>query len=197
RLFRTKVLVGGVVGAALYAPSGRVTYSTVPSVIGGRSTDSATAAKVARGQSIRSVLADQKIRGGDRKGLEEFVPIRFDALRASGTLVLWNDYGPLAHAARNAFIPISLVLELLLLALFVGLVPMLRRVTRQVRAHLDDSEHRALHDDLTGLPNRSLLNQRLETALAGCIATRGETAVMLIDLDRVNEISHTPHHTSA
>lgn len=41
--------------------------------------------------------------------------------------------------------------------------------------------HRALHDPLTGLPNRALFRERMERALAGT-AARG-VAVLLLDLD--------------
>ncbi len=54
-----------------------------------------------------------------------------------------------------------------------------------------DSEHRALHDALTGLPNRACFGSRLSDALAGRAAgATGVTAVLVIDLDgfkRVND----------
>ncbi len=54
-----------------------------------------------------------------------------------------------------------------------------------------DSEHRALHDALTGLPNRACFASRLTSALAGRgAAATGLTAVLVIDLDgfkRVND----------
>jgi diguanylate cyclase (GGDEF)-like protein len=154
------------------------------------------ARRVGQRAAIRRTLASREVGGVNRQMLEEFVPIRFQAGRPAGTLVLWNDYAPIARAARNAFIPISLVLEFLLVLLFVGLVPMLRRVTRQVRAHLAESERRALHDELTGLPNRSLFSERLELALAECGQKGGEITVLLIDLDRFKEINDTLGHAS-
>ena len=43
--------------------------------------------------------------------------------------------------------------------------------------------HQALHDGLTGLPNRALYAERLEAALCTATTDGGEVAVMLIDLD--------------
>ena len=55
-------------------------------------------------------------------------------------------------------------------------------------------EHAAMHDSLTGLPNRRLLSDRLEQALARC--RRGEHAVALLflDLDRVKQVNDTFGH---
>jgi diguanylate cyclase (GGDEF)-like protein len=55
-------------------------------------------------------------------------------------------------------------------------------------------EHQALHDALTGLPNRSLFSHRIEQVLnAGRRADRN-AAVMLIDLDHFKEINDTLGH---
>ena len=53
-------------------------------------------------------------------------------------------------------------------------------------------QHLALHDDLTGLPNRVLLHQRLERASAG--PRTATTAVLYVDLDKFKAVNDTHGH---
>ncbi len=56
------------------------------------------------------------------------------------------------------------------------------------------SEHLAYHDELTGLPNRRLLQDRLLQALTRADRTGCHVAVLLLDLDDFKEINDTFGH---
>ncbi len=54
--------------------------------------------------------------------------------------------------------------------------------------------HRALHDGLTGLPNRMLLFDRLEQAIAESQRDPAQVGLLLLDLDRFKEVNDTFGH---
>ena len=64
------------------------------------------------------------------------------------------------------------------------------RLHAQVRGQAERSAHAALHDALTGLPNRSLLRSHLDVARS----ERPEFAVLLLDLDLFKPVNDTHGH---
>jgi diguanylate cyclase len=65
-----------------------------------------------------------------------------------------------------------------------------RRLERQAAV----TRHQALHDALTGLPNRALLRDRGERAIAAARRYGGNVGLLLIDLDRFKDINDTLGH---
>ena len=55
-------------------------------------------------------------------------------------------------------------------------------------------EHAALHDTLTGLPNRALLSDRLEQAIRHAARANGKFGVLFVDLDRFKMVNDTIGH---
>jgi diguanylate cyclase (GGDEF)-like protein len=59
---------------------------------------------------------------------------------------------------------------------------------------VDEMRHQALHDGLTGLPNRTLMLDRVEQALARARRENSAVAAMFIDLDGFKDINDTLGH---
>ncbi|HEX4698185.1 MAG TPA: bifunctional diguanylate cyclase/phosphodiesterase [Actinomycetes bacterium] len=115
----------------------------------------------------------------------------------SGTPVL----GVLGEDVRFQLATSSILLGLAPVAAHVGsfsvfMLPLLMLPILGVHSNAQMSlkrQHEALHDALTGLPNRELLRRRAHKALAGADSTH-PVAVLLIDLDHFKEINDTMGH---
>ena len=62
------------------------------------------------------------------------------------------------------------------------------------KAHHDALEHQALHDALTGLPNRTLLYDRMHDCSCRARRTGDRFALLVVDLNRFKEINDTLGH---
>jgi two-component system cell cycle response regulator len=69
-----------------------------------------------------------------------------------------------------------------------------RLLYKQLEHYSRTLESLALHDALTGLPNRRLLMDRLSLALAHARRNKGTMAVMYLDLDEFKQINDTMGH---
>uniref|UniRef100_UPI00398366D8 EAL domain-containing protein n=1 Tax=Gaiella sp. TaxID=2663207 RepID=UPI00398366D8 len=99
----------------------------------------------------------------------------------------------------------SVILEVSSRTLFengvpVGVQGMCRDVSARKQAEaelrqLDElNRHQALHDSLTGLPNRACFRERVEQAIAAGDSDGSELALLMIDLDHFKEINDSLGH---
>ena len=95
-----------------------------------------------------------------------------------------------ALALLIAGIMLSLLLGLLLLVLGTGR----ERARREVTDQTGELRHQALHDGLTGLPNRALIMDRIERLLARSQRNKTVGAVLYLDLDEFKNVNDNLGH---
>jgi diguanylate cyclase (GGDEF)-like protein len=192
-LFKTHVLAEGVLLVTLYSKDGTVSYSTDHRVIGTRVAQRGHLHEALAG-TIRGDVTKLAATSGEQelKVLRTYAPVAVAG--GEGVVALFQDYVPIAQAANAAFLPVAGIFEAVLVLLFVVLTPILRRVTRRMRRQMEEIEYRALYDELTGLPNRTLFRDRIEQAILVARRQDGPAAAMLLDLDRFKEINDALGH---
>ena len=139
---------------------------------------------------------------GNRGTAEEFEDVHvdphFDVLRdqiQAEAELHWAEAGASLESMRDVQQLLLVTTPVLFgvgLALVGWFTLVLSRSRRETVAQAERNRRQALHDALTGLPNRTLLRQRTEDALAG--AEAGTVGLVLIDLDRFKEINDTLGH---
>ncbi len=81
-------------------------------------------------------------------------------------------------------------------------VAMIENITERKRAEQELirqsqlNEHQALHDPLTGLPNRLLFGERIGQAIRHAERNNSKLAVVLMDLDRFKEVNDSLGHSA-
>lgn len=74
-----------------------------------------------------------------------------------------------------------------------GVVVNMRDVTMRIRLR-EELAHNTVHDGLTGLPNRTLFNERLAHALRKNKRMKSATTVMFVDIDHFKTVNDTKGH---
>lgn len=80
-------------------------------------------------------------------------------------------------------------------AVWAGLI-VSSTLARRLDAHNEQLLHQALHDGLTGLPNRRLLQERVGSTLALAARETRPQSLLIMDLDRFKEVNDTLGHPS-
>ena len=186
-------LLDGTLRVTVYSPGGTATYSTDHRLIGRTAGERGRLREALGGQVVSSVQAVPPADGPATRVLVTYVPLVLGADRARGVVAYEQDYGPIAAAVKDAFLPIAAVLEVLLVLFFALFLPVLARVSWRIRRHIGELEHVATHDELTALPNRRGFHRALSSALAAPPSGR-PTGVLVVDVDGFGEVNDALGH---
>jgi diguanylate cyclase (GGDEF)-like protein len=172
-----------------FVPDGVVGASSDPAA--DRAAEAAAVAGSAAFRAAAAGAADVTILDGESRGIRVFQPVVGDASgRSVGVLEVVLPYAAIAAEVDEATSRTYWRLGGGLAVLYLVLAAISWSSTRRLRRHAAASAHAALHDPLTGLPNRELFRQRVDTALR----RSGGCAVVLVDLDRFKEVNDTLGH---
>jgi signal transduction histidine kinase len=136
KLFRQNIILPGVVGGGLVSPGGTVTYSARHERIGSKARHPEVLAAVLAGKITRRVTYVPTWRGQEHlKVLQILAPVR-ETLSGKpiGVIGLDQDYRAVAVGTGDAHLRLALILAVALLTLFVTLLPIMNRLTRQLEA---------------------------------------------------------------
>jgi diguanylate cyclase (GGDEF)-like protein len=198
-------LADGLIGAKvarikIWNRDGRVVYSDDPALVGKMFPVAGGLAAALRESKIDSHLTqlgktENVSERGYSKLLEVYVPLRFtQGGRPEGVFEIYLPYAPIASAIATDTRRMILMLFGALALLYASLFRIVAGASRRLRRQAEDSRHQALHDALTGLPNRTLFRDRVDQSIRE--ARRGSfgCAVLLMDLDRFKEVNDTLGH---
>ena len=99
-----------------------------------------------------------------------------------------------ANLLWRSVITVAAVIIIIALLAWLLLFRTMHRASSTLRTQAEENERLALHDALTGLPNRRLLQDRLDRAITGSERTGKSLALMILDVDRFKEVNDTLGH---
>ena len=145
---------------------------------------------------VEDVLADDRFAGSDlaAAGLRFYAaaPIHDPKGLPVGTLCVF-DHAPrrLSEADQDGLVELAAVVSAQLELLMTASAH--TRALEQARSALS---HQALHDPLTGLPNRTSLDEQLGQALAPSASTSNAVAVCFLGLDQFKRVNDSLGHAT-
>jgi diguanylate cyclase (GGDEF)-like protein len=188
-----------VVRLKIWDRDSRVVYSDDPELIGRVYPPSEDLLEALEGEVAAEVSGLEEEEDSTERGrgplLEVYVPLQFGSSSSpDGAFEIYIPYAPVVAAISRDTTRLSLILVAGLALLWVGLFRIVVAASRRLQRQAEENRHQALHDTLTGLPNRTLFHDRVHQALLTSRRDGLRLAVMIMDVDRFKEINETLGH---
>ncbi|MBW6425317.1 EAL domain-containing protein [Rhizobium sp. XQZ8] len=107
--------------------------------------------------------------------------------------IIWQPDLPGSRVVGR-LVPVLSIAGVIIAVLFFALMARLRRSLRELSASEQNARHVAVHDVLTGIPNRLLFVTRFEKYVSSMGARSSRGVLALIDLDRFKQVNDTYGH---
>jgi diguanylate cyclase (GGDEF)-like protein len=170
--------------------SGRTIYADDHSLIGKSAAPAGS--ETALSGAIESAVA---VEPGAGKVLSVFSPLRLAGdTTPAGSVEVWLPYGPIQATISSQVRRIEIMLFFGLLVLWGTLLTVVTWASQRLRRQAAEKEELALSDGLTGLPNRTMFQEAIGSAISGSGRKKVSGAVMLMDLDRFKDVNDTLGH---
>jgi response regulator RpfG family c-di-GMP phosphodiesterase len=167
RAVNTDLLNDGGLRVKFYSPDGTIVYSSDRALIGTK-TDELEHIDAAMNGKKSTDVTTLNSEGGDGKNvkaIEAYAGVQYPgADRPSGVFEVYNDYAQAAGSIRQQALPLAGAIVLIFLLLYLALLPVLRRTTRQLQYTNNELRRRAadLNDNLV---ERAAIEQRLRETI--------------------------------
>jgi diguanylate cyclase (GGDEF)-like protein len=202
-ILRSMVATGHYAGAVAWLANGTIAYAAEPGRTGRREQARPQLQAALHGQLVTTVVSAPLAGVSDpteRRALAQVGPLLeiFAPVTLNGTVVAAVELYQPWRAVQRSIARQTRTVELAVLAglavLWLGLFSLVMSASRRVREQSAANRHLASHDSLTGLANRSLLRENVESALTALPWTGHRMGLLLLDLDRFKEVNDTLGH---
>ncbi len=178
----------GGIDVRLYDRNGRALFATNPDQGDASGADLAKVRAALAGKTVSDITeVRDTFSEKDVKAIGTFAPVIYPgAKRPTGVLVAYRSYAQATSALRSQALPMAGAILLILVLLFLALMPVLRRTTRQLSYTNNELRRRAadLNDNLV---ERAQIEQRLRETIADL--ERSETALALSQEETIMRLS--------